>query len=76
MAMEDALVMSLLLKVQTQDDVRAAFVGFNAVRHPRNMRLIGTAREAPRITSFLQTDVGNDVANIKEWRTLQWDWID
>lgn len=52
MAMEDTVIMSrLLLKVQTQDDVRAAFVGFNAVRHPQNMRQVETARVA-RITSF------------------------
>ena len=76
MAMEDALIMSrLLLEVQTQDDVRAAFVGFNAVRHPRNMRQIETAREAARITSFLQSDVGNNVAKIKERMTHRWDWI-
>lgn len=65
MAMEDALVMSQLL-LKPQNSVRAAFVGFNAVRHPRNMRLIGTAREAARITSFLQADVVNDVGKIKE----------
>lgn len=70
--MEEALVMSqLLLKSRTQDNVRAAFVGFNAVHHPRNMRLLGTAREAARITSFLQADVVNDVAKIKERMTHQ-----
>ena len=74
LAMEDALVMSrLLLKVQTQDDVCAAFVGFNTVRHPPNMRQIGTAREAARITSFLEADVGNDVAKIMERMTHRWD---
>lgn len=71
MAMEDALFMSrLILKVETQDDVHAAFVG-----HPRNMRQIETAREAARITSFLQADVGNDVAKVNEQMTHRWDWI-
>jgi hypothetical protein len=39
------------------------------------MRQIETAREAARITSFVQADVGNDVAKIKELMTHRWDWI-
>jgi salicylate hydroxylase len=76
MALEDALVLSrLLLRVQSEADVRAAFKGYDAVRRPRNRLQIETAHQAARVLSFREEGVLADIGKIKEQMEHRWDWI-
>jgi salicylate hydroxylase len=76
MALEDALVLSrLLLRVQSESDVRAAFKGYDAVRRPRNTRQVETSLQAARVLSFREDGVGSDIGKIREQIEHRWEWI-
>lgn len=76
MAIEDALVLSWLLKeCNDANEVRAAFKGYDAVRRPRTLKQIATARQARNVATFNEPGIGSDAEKIRTQWIHRWDWI-
>ncbi|KAF1948205.1 mannitol 1-phosphate dehydrogenase 2 [Byssothecium circinans] len=77
MCMEDALIMSILLKeVKGVDDFERAFKAFDEVRRPRTQKNVITSKEAGMLYDFEGRGIGDDLEKLEpEFRgRMRWLW--
>ena len=76
-ALEDAAVLSSLFsKVQTPEDIGAAFGAYDAVRRPRTQRIVQSSSATGRVMTGLDAEIDTDPDKMKEGLMKRWEYID
>jgi len=76
MCIEDAWILcQVLSQCRTRDDIVKAFRAYDAVRRPRNQKMVETSREAGKLWDFEGEGISDDLSELERNAVMRMGWI-